>query len=215
MEVRTAATAEDEEPLAVLLADDHRVFTDALRISLDRTPGIRCTAVGHSVAEATALIDSSGCDVAVVDLELPDGSGLSVVEHLARRHRPGRCIVLTAHLRPDLARRAIAAGAVGFLGKDGTLPRIVEAVRYASPDNVLVDVDTSPAQADLTMREHQVLGLLGQGLDPATIAADLRISLHTTRDHIKSIKAKLGVHSLLAAVIAAGRQGLISVGSRI
>lgn len=207
--------ADGGQPLTVLLADDHRVFTDALRIGLDRTPGIRCSAVGHSVAEAVAHIDSSGCDVALVDLELPDGSGLSIVEHLARRPRPARCVVLTAHLRPDLARRAIAAGAVGFLGKDGTLPRIVEAVRHASPDNVLVDTDMNPAGTDLTMREHEVLTLLGQGLDPATSAAELGISLHTTRDHIKSIKAKLGVHSLLGAVIAAGRQGLISVGSRI
>jgi two-component system response regulator DesR len=200
----------------VLLVDDHRVFTDLLEISLGMQPDLRCVAVAHTVHEGLAKAAATEFAVAVVDLQLPDGGGLELIPRLRELRPASRIVVLTAHPRADLAERAIAAGAVAFLGKDAALPRILEAVRTADADRPVVDAHVRrPAeQIVLTHREYDVLRELGQGRDATRIAAALGISVYTARDHIKAVMAKLGVHSQLDAVVSAERLGLITLGSR-
>lgn len=202
--------------VAVLVVDDHRVFTDVLRLGLDRQPDLRCAAVAHSVHEALAQASAVQFEVAVVDLDLPDGIGLELIGRLRQVRPEARVVVLTALTRPDLAVRALAAGAVAFLGKDGTLDRVLSALRSADADHRMVDgADRGEAGGvELTQREHEVLRNLGLGLDASQIAQELGISLYTTRDHIKAVIGKLGAHSQLGAVVAGERLGLIRVGSR-
>ncbi|GAA0993914.1 response regulator transcription factor [Acrocarpospora macrocephala] len=198
--------------LPVLLLDDHRVFTDSLALSLDVEPDLRCVATAHTGRDGLAKAAAIDFAVAVVDLQLPDMGGLHVVAEL-RRLRPGaRIVVLTAHVRADLAERAIAAGAVAFLGKDAPLIRILAAIRSADAAHPMVD-SAPPRRIRLTDREYDVLRELGQGHDASRIAARLGISLHTTRAHIKAVMAKLGVHTQLDAVVSADRLGLITIGS--
>lgn len=192
---------------SVVLVDDHRVFADALAVALDTQPDLRCGGVAHSLAEAGALLADG--DVALVDLHLPDGSGLALVAQFAPRLP---VIVLTAHLRIDLVRRAAAAGAAGFLGKDAPLAEILDAVRAALAGGPVPSRE--PAESvHLTSRELEVLSLLAVGRDATRIAAELRISVHTTRDHIRSLLAKLGAHSQLDAVVRADRLGIVAVGT--
>src|ERR1700755_107701 len=107
MSVATTLTGER----AVLLVDDHRIFTDVLALALDAQPDLRCVAVANSARDARAKAAVFDFDVAVVDLQLPDGDGLSILGDL-RRRRPGALlIVLTGHSRPDLAAAAARAGA--------------------------------------------------------------------------------------------------------
>jgi DNA-binding NarL/FixJ family response regulator len=198
----------------VLVVDDHRVFTDALRTSLERQPDVSSVVVAHTVREALARARFAPVDAAIVDLDLPDGSGLDVLSALGDIRPDARTIVLTAHARPDLAERAIAAGAAAFLTKEGTLDRVLAALRAPSPGCPDVVADATPGRVELTPRECDVLRLLGQGREPARIAAELSLSLHTVRGHVKTLMAKLGAHSQLEAVVAAHRRGLISVGAR-
>lgn len=185
----------------VFLVDDHRVFTDLLALGLDASPDLRCRGVAHSIAEARAT--TPAYDVAVVDLQLPDGSGLDLVGFL----RP--VLLLTAH--PHAARRA---GAAGVLGKEAPLAEILAAIRRVAAGGAVEPAATWPADAPhLTPRELDVLVELGRGRDAARIAVALGLSLHTVRDHIRALMAKLGVHSQLDAVVTAGRLGLIAVGS--
>ena len=210
-------TAAARDEVAVLVVDDHRVFTDALRIGIGAHPGVRCAGVAHSAHEAMARAAVIDLDVALVDLDLPDADGLELVGRLRAAHPGVRAIVLTAFARPELADRALAAGAVGFLGKDGTLERILTAVRTADAANPVVDAAVERARGEriaLTGREHEVLRRLAMGHDAGRIAQDLGISRYTTRDHIKAVLGKLGAHSQLAAVVAAERLGLVRVGSR-
>lgn len=205
------------ETLAVLVLDDHRVFTDLLEISLDLQAGIRCVAVAHTAAEGLARAAAVDFAVAIVDLQLPDGGGLDVIAELLALRPGARVIVLTAHPRVDLAERAVAAGAVAFLAKDTSLAEILSAVRSADAAHPRIDPRLRRNGSDdvgLTWREYDVLRQLGRGLDARRIAVELGISLHTTRDHIKSVMAKLQVHSQLDAVVSAQRRGLITVGSR-
>ncbi|MCO1654579.1 response regulator [Pseudonocardia humida] len=203
------------DPAAVLLVDDHRVFADALAIGVAAQPDLTCAAVAYTAAAARAALAGAAIDaaidVALVDLDLPDDSGMRLVEEFAAR-RP--VIVLTAHPRLDLARRAAAAGAAGFLAKDAPLPEILAAVRAALAGSAVRSWETD-TDVHLTARELEVLSGLGRGRDATRIAADLGISVHTTRDHIRALLAKLGVHSQLDAVVTADRLRLIAVGTAI
>lgn len=195
------------------MVDDHRVFTDALRLGLERQEDVRSVTVAHSAGEALAHARRADFDAAIVDLDLPDASGLDVVAALAEIRPGARVVVLTAHGRPDLVERAAAAGADAFLTKEGTLDRVMQALR--APGTTRPPVDAGHAgRVELTHREQDVLRLLGQGHDPAGIAAELGISLHTVRGHVKAVMAKLGARSQLGAVVAAHRRGLITVGAR-
>jgi DNA-binding NarL/FixJ family response regulator len=181
----------------VFLVDDHRVFTDLLALGLDASPDLRCCGVAHSIAEARAA--RPAYDVAVVDLQLPDGSGLDLVEDLAP------VLLLTAH--PHAVRASVSV-----LGKDAPLVEILAAIRTVAAGGVVTPASDRPAP-HFTPRELDVLVELGRGRDAARIATALGLSVHTVRDHIRALMAKLGVHSQLDAVVTAGRLGLIAVGS--
>jgi DNA-binding NarL/FixJ family response regulator len=196
----------------VLLLDDHRVFTDLMAIALDAQPDLRCVAVAHSVAEGLARAVETSFDVALLDIQLPDGGVLDALPELRTARPEARFVVLTAHPRPDLARRASAAGAAGFLGKDAPFASILDAVRDAAPAEAPVPSDDAAARMGLTSRELDVLHELAQGRDARGAASALGISIHTTRDHIKSLRAKFGVHTQLDAVVSAGRLGLVTLG---
>lgn len=192
---------------SVFVLDDHRVFTDMLSLTLGMQPDLRCVAVAHSLADAARVTETTEFDVAIVDLQLPDGDGLCLLP-LLRTLRPHvRTVVLTAHPRPDAAARAFAEGAVAFLPKDGALSEILGAVRGGARE---VTDDPAPAP-NLTGREHDVLRALARGLDAHRIAGDLGISLYTTRDHIKMLLAKLGAHTQLEAVVTAHRLGVVEL----
>lgn len=214
----TALSSTDGNPCAVLLIDDHRVFTDLLALTLDMQPDLRCVGVAHSVADGLAAAAAVAFDVAIVDLQLPDGPGFGAIAPLLAMRPEARIVVLTAHPRAALAERAIALGAVAFLAKDGALAEILTAVRHASTEQLVICAElrhAAGADLHLTPREFDVLWELGAGSDAPRIAAALGISMYTTRDHIKSILAKLGVHSQLEAVVTAGRLGLIEIGSPV
>jgi DNA-binding NarL/FixJ family response regulator len=212
---RTAG--EPADPLEVLVVDDHRVFAEVLRLGVDSQPGLRCRTVAHSAHEALSRASTAEFDVAVVDLELPDASGFEIIESLRQRHPRLRILVLTAYARPPHARRALDAGAAGFLGKESSLARVLDAIRATTlPGQPAALPPTLDEQSPvrLTPREHDVLRELGLGRDANQIADALGISLFTTRDHIKALMRKLGAQSQLGAVVAAEQLGLVTVGHR-
>jgi DNA-binding NarL/FixJ family response regulator len=200
---------------AVFLVDDHRVFAETLALAVSTQPDLYCTGVAHSVREARSVLHELAAeqapDLAIIDLDLPDGSGLYLVAELAQRIP---VVVLTAHPRFDVLRRATAAGAAGVLGKDQPLHEILATARTALAGAPVRSRDTDPA-VHLTGRELDVLAGLGRGRDAARIASDLGISIYTTRDHIRAVLAKLGAHSQLEAVVTADRLGLIAIGTQV
>jgi DNA-binding NarL/FixJ family response regulator len=212
----TPATPAGSRERGVLLIDDHRVFTDVLALALDAQPDLRCVAVAHSVREGLAKAAVYDFDAAIVDLNLPDSGGLSALSGLHRLRPHAQLIVLTAHPRADLAAAAYRAGAHAFLAKDDALHSVLGVIRGARPDPRRAQSarSSTTARPQLTPREHEVLAMLATGADARRIARDLRLSLHTVRDYIKAILAKLGVHSQNAAVAAATEVGLLTDGKR-
>lgn len=214
--------------IRLLLLDDHLAFRQPLAFMLEREPDLTVAAQAGSLAEARqALADGVGqIDVALIDLQLPDGNGVDVIREMRAASSAGAALVLTAD--PDKIRhaRAIEAGACGVMGKTAHLAEIVEAIRRVhagetvqSPQEVIEllrlacrerdrDQEARQTLATLTPRERQVLEALALGLDNKAIGERLFISPETARTHVVKLLAKLNVESRLQAAIFAIRNGI-------
>lgn len=197
----------------VMVVDDHRVWCDALAYGLDGRHGVACVSVAHTLAEARTRLATTPVDGALVDLCLPDGSGMDLVAPLLAADPGCRVVLISAHPRPDLKRDALAAGAVGLLAKEVSLTAVVAALRDGDVGMQRWE-ERSAGQPALTAREHEVLALLATGLDVRGIARRMELSVYTVRDHVRAVLAKLGAHSQLEAIVNASRLGLVELGRR-
>jgi DNA-binding NarL/FixJ family response regulator len=209
----------------VLVVDDHRTFTDLVSLALDAETDLECVGAAHSAGEARALSALHRPDVVLMDVNLGSENGLDVAAEMLKA-RPGlRVVVLTAHGDEHVMRRAASVGACALLPKDGSLPDLLGSLRTARAGGFsvhptllhsLVVGEERPRGVDaprttLTPREQRVLELLADGQD---VRRNLGISVHTCRGYVKSLLAKLGVHSQLQAVVVARTQGLVGEGRR-
>lgn len=167
--------------------------------------------VAHTLAEARTRLTSTPVDGALVDLCLPDGSGMELVAPLLAADPACRVVLISAHPRPDLKREALAAGAVGLLAKEVSLNAVVAALREGEIATQRWE-ERSVEEPTLTARELEVLALLATGLDVRGIARRMELSIYTVRDHVRAVLAKLGAHSQLEAIVNASRLGLVELG---
>jgi len=212
--------------VSVLVVDDHAVFAEAVQAWLAREADLRPIWTAATVADACALIDRYRPGVVVLDLILGDGSGLDVLEHARTRAPETRMLMLSGVNSTDDVIAALRHGARAWLPKTINAEHLVEIIRrvvrgeaWLAPDllgRVLTGLVAQPAApppdplASLTMREHEVLQCLVDGLGRAEIAARLHVSANTVRTHTQNLLAKLGVHSTLESVALALRYGLRS-----
>ena len=197
----------------------------------ERETEFRVVGEAGSVAEARELSGESlrGVEVAVVDLNLPDGDGLELIEDFSSREPQIMTLVLSASLEPGRFARAVEAGAAGVLHKATPIKEIVDAVRQLKAGEALL----SPAEIfdmlrvvgrerqeqkaareaieRLTPRERDVLKALAEGLESREIAEKMNITVETERTHMVNILQKLGVHSRLHALVFAVRHGIVEI----
>jgi two-component system nitrate/nitrite response regulator NarL len=209
--------------MRVLIVDDHPLFVDALRPTLRRL-GATEILVAHTGADGLAVARRGGIDVAMVDLGLPDRSGMSVGREIADLYPHIPVVAVTAVDDPAVARHAIEIGFAAFLPKDLTLDRFEQAFARALRGDRINAHGTSvpPGRrderrpiapgSDVTPRELEVLRLLVEGYAGPAIATRLGISRNTVRTHIQSILTKLQVHSRLEAAAFAVEHGLVRLG---
>jgi DNA-binding NarL/FixJ family response regulator len=197
---------------------------------LEREPGFEVAGQAGSIAEVRALDGTAleDVEVAIVDLALPDGDGLDLIEDFSSQPRT-MTLVLSASLEPGRFARAVEAGASGVLHKSTPINEIVEAVRklrageaLLSPAEVVEmlrlvgrerqeELAARQAVERLTPREKEVLQALAEGLESREIAEKLNITVETERTHMVNILHKLGVHSRLQALVFAARYGLVQI----
>jgi DNA-binding NarL/FixJ family response regulator len=217
-------------PIRVLLVEDHASFRQALAFMLEREPGFEVAEQVGSLGEARELNGEvlENVDVAIVDLALPDGDGLELIEEFSSRPRM-TTLVLSASLEPGRFARAVEAGASGVLHKSTPIKDIVEAVRklrageaLLSPTEVVEmlrlvgrerqeEHTARQAVERLTPREKEVLQALAEGLESREIADKLNVTVETERTHMVNILHKLGVHSRLQALVFAARYGVVQI----
>jgi DNA-binding NarL/FixJ family response regulator len=208
----------------VLIVEDLALFAEAVQMAL-RGLGVDVVGIAHTGNEGLELLSSTRPDVVLLDIGLPDRSGLALGREMLQRCPGVKILALTALRDRHLARDALRAGFSGYLTKDTDMGRLRRAIEAASSGEATISSrpsrqaatgrtgdEVSVMAAQLTEQERVVLGLLAEGADSLMIADRLRISRHTVRTHVQSILAKLNVHSRLEAATFAARHGIVAVG---
>jgi DNA-binding NarL/FixJ family response regulator len=211
-------------PLRLLVADDHPVYRDGLRLLLSDRDGIEVVATATSGEEAVALAASTSPDVVIMDLRMGGLNGIEATRQILAAQPATAVLVLTMFEDDESVFAAMRAGARGYLLKGADEEEILHAVRtvargeaifgaalaariaafFAAPPPTAAP-DGFPA---LTARELEVLTLVAQGLSNGTIAARLYLSHKTVRNHVSNIFAKLQVADRAEAIVRARRAGL-------
>ena len=208
----------------VLVVDDHPLFRDGVVTALAGADDLEIVGEAGDVASAIAATGELGPDVVLMDLNLPDGSGIEAVRELAARHPDVRVLVMTMSTDDDAVVAAMRAGARGYVVKGASRRDLVESVRAVAAGGAvfspvvadrlagyftgLAAVPGREAFPQLTDREREVLELLAQGLDNRGIARALFLSDKTVRNHVSNTLAKLEVSSRSEAVLRARNAGL-------
>ncbi|MFI6284534.1 response regulator [Streptomyces sp. NPDC051018] len=205
----------------VFLVDDHEVVRRGLRDLFEDEPGIEVVGEAGTAAQALARGPALRPDVAVLDVRLPDGDGVTVCRELRARVPELACLMLTSFDDEDALLDAIMAGAAGYVLKEINGSDLVAAVRTVGAGQSMLDpVTTSrlirslrgpeedpprdPRLAALSERERAVLELIGAGLTNREISQELHLSEKTVKNHISRLLSKLGVERRVqAAVLAA------------
>lgn len=197
--------------IRVIVAEDQSMVLGALAALLDLESDLAVVGRAKDGEEALALVTQLKPDVLVTDIEMPHRSGLEVAAELQRLGSRTRCIILTTFARAGYLRRALDAGATGYLLKDAPASDLANAVRVVHRGGR--SVDPSLAQAawterdPLTERERQVLREAGEGATSAAIAAQLGLSEGTVRNYLSEAIAKLGVSNRVEAARLARQRG--------
>jgi DNA-binding NarL/FixJ family response regulator len=213
----------------LLLVEDHASFRQTLALVFDADPDFVVVAQAGTVAEARKVMRDREADLAVVDLSLPDGEGIELIEDLREANPHFAALILTASLDRAEHARAVEAGAAGVLHKSTDVDEILDSTRrlgagetLLSPEE-LVELLRIAGQSreeerearasieQLTRREREVLMALSEGLSNKQIAERLHMSVDTERTHMMNILNKLGVHSRLQALLFAARHGLVEL----
>ncbi len=191
----------------VLIADDHPVFLEGLRMLLDSVPEIEVVGVAGDGAELIALAGRVDADVAVVDLDMPDVDGAAATHQLRESHPELGVLILTMHDDRSSLRRALTAGARGYVLKGAGHGAIARAVlSVADGDTVLSGAvgravleaasgATERRRPGLSEREQEVLDLVAGGLENGEIARRLSLSVKTVQNYVSNLLTKLHASS--------------------
>ena len=198
--------------IRVLLAEDQTMVRGALAALLELEPDIQVVAQAANGREAERLTREMKPDVAVTDIEMPEWTGLEFAAALKESGSKTNVIILTTFARPGYLRRALDAGAHGYLLKDRPASELAQAIRRVHSGLRAVDPELAAeawnADADpLNDRERRILQRAGDGKTSAEIAAELRLSEGTVRNYLSEAIAKLGAANRVDAARIARQRG--------
>ncbi len=214
--------------IRLILADDHPIVRDGLRSILGTQPDFEIIGEAGSGAELLQLVAQLQPDVVLLDLAMPGGDGVSVIQNLRAQASATACIVFTAFDTDNRILTAIHAGARGYLLKGAPREDIFRAIRVVAQGGSLLEPSVTsrlldhlthkmPATPDtlppelLTEREMEVLQLLGKGKTNKEIGAELFITERTVKFYVSAILSKLSANNRTEAVTIAVQRGLIQL----
>jgi two-component system, NarL family, response regulator DesR len=197
--------------IRLVLAEDQRMVLGALGALLELEGDLTVAGTAADGDEALRLVTTLAPDVLVTDIEMPGMTGLEVGAEIKRRGLPTRVVILTTFARSGYLRRALDAGAGGYLLKDAPSATLADAIRAVHAGRRAIDPELAAdawGDADpLTDRERQVLRLAGEGYANAEIADRLHLSDGTVRNYLSEAIAKLGATNRVAAARLARERG--------
>ncbi|WP_371569994.1 response regulator [Streptomyces canus] len=211
----------EQDPIRVFLLDDHEVVRRGITDLLDAEPDISVVGDADTVEHALVRGPALRPDVAVLDVRLPDGDGITVCRELRNRMPELACLMLTSFDEEDALLDAIMAGASGYVLKQIRGSDLASAVRTVASGQSMLDPATTarlmrslraepaaapapaPELAGLSPRERDILALIGDGLTNREIGKKLYLSEKTVKNHISRLLAKLGVQRRVQAAVLA------------
>jgi NarL family two-component system response regulator LiaR len=203
----------------IFLVDDHPMVRSGLAGMIHAEPGLRLVGEAGDGREAVRLIPGRKPDVVLVDLIMPHLDGIGVIEALRPVLPDTHFVVLSSMLDPDAVRRAVQAGARGYLLKTSSAHELIAMVhqvkqgrRVLGPevtDALIANEQRDVPGGDLTPRERQILALMVQGLNNQDIADRMVIALPTVKFHVTNVLSKLQVDSRTEAVVLAIKHKLV------
>ncbi len=214
------------KPIRILLADDHNLLRDGLRLLLERQSDFSVVAEASDGREAVRMAEEHKPDVAVMDIAMPVLNGIEATKQIVARCPPTSVIMLSMHHDESYIVRALNSGARGYLLKDSLKADLIAAVKsvsqghsYFSPKvRLLLQEDYFRQMADkqktdslelLTVRESEILQLAAEGRSNKEIANLLNLSSHTVETHRAHILQKLNLHTVPELILYAVRKGII------
>jgi len=213
----------DSSVLSVAIVEDQPRIRDGLRVLIDGSPGFRCTAAFGSMEEALAGIAGEIPHIALLDIELPEMSGIEGARLLNQRYPALSIVMLTVYRDDKRIFEALCAGACGYLLKTTPPARLLESLKEVAGGGAPMSPEVArrvialfhkvhpPEEAGCALTPHEIrlLDLLVEGHTYRTAAAELGVSVHGVSFHMRSIYEKLQVHSKSEAVAKALRAGLV------
>lgn len=198
----------NHSPARILIVDDHPLVREALSTRIALQPDMEVCGDAASESEAIALVCQTVPDLVLVDISLKSGHGLDLVKQIKLKHPSVKTLVISGYQESLYAERSLRAGAMGYLNKQESNEKVIEAIRTVLRGERFVSVDLSrrlinqslqgvnvmktPTER-LTNRELEIFRMIGEGLSSSTIAEQLFLSSHTIDTHRDNIKRKLGL----------------------
>jgi two-component system, NarL family, response regulator DevR len=206
--------------IRVFLLDDHEVVREGLRHLLESDPDMEVVGEASTAAEALERIDEANPRVAVLDVRLPDGSGVEVCREVRSRHHDIACLMLTSFSDDEALFDAIMAGASGYVLKEVRGSDLVGDVRKVASGHSLMDPTLTARVMErmrhrreeetadhLTPQEQKILDLIAEGLTNRQIAERMYLSEKTVKNYVSNMLAKLGMSRRTEAAVYAVRHG--------
>lgn len=207
-------------PIRIILVDDHRIVRQGLRSILDPDPRFEVVGEAATGVEALQVLSTQQPDIVLLDLKLPDMSGIELCQRVVELHPATAVLILTAFIDRNLVNACLQAGARGYLLKDAENLRLREHLLSVAQGHAALDPRAADVLAEYVRKQHQppqmlnlreveILRLIAQGLTTKEIGSQLHLSENTVKGYIKDMLAKLGVHNRIEAVLLAKDRGLI------
>jgi len=199
----------------VLVVDDHPVVRVGITTIVDTQPDMTVVGETGSGEEAIALFEELRPDLTIMDLRLESMSGVDCIRRIRGEHKDARFVVLTTYRGDEDIHQAMEAGACGYLIKGMSRQFLLDAIRRVHrgerflPPPVAETLASRKPDAELSVREHEVLAMLAKGKSNKEIAAALNVAEITVKCHLSMIFLRLGVTDRTQAIIAAAQRGLI------
>ncbi len=198
----------------VFLLDDHEIVRRGIADLIDAESDLEVVGEAGTAAQTLGRIAAVRPDVAVLDVHLPDGSGIDVCREVRSAHPDVACLILTAFDDDKASYAAVLAGASGYVLKDIRGQGLIESIRTVARGGSLVDramtervvshiQEQKPAtpEVDLTLRERQVLGLIAEGLTNRQIGERLELAEKTVKNYVSGLLMKLGMERRTQAAV--------------
>ena len=201
--------------IRVFLVDDHELVRRGIAALLSAEPDIEVVGEAGTAAQARGRIRATRPDVAILDVRLPDGSGIDVCREVRSENPDVKCLILTAYDDDEAINAAVLAGASGYVLKDVRGSGLIEAIRQVASGRSLIHPSLSrrvvekiesesaedPRLGSLSLRESQILTLIADGLTNRQIGLELGLAEKTIKNYVSGLLSKLGLQRRTQAAI--------------